>query len=585
MTTDGKDQYWHVCGGTLITPNIIITAAHCRNTVKGAYIGNGGKAHHGRKISDDKRRYYTIKENDKYIHPKFDRKELLYDIMLIKLPIEVHEAPWKNEIFPKLHHYASIPTQKESLMVMGWGRTSTNGPTSSLLLTAKLDYISNQECKGIFGANMIDRSMLCAHSSKGRDACQGDSGGPLVMFKDGDTILLGLSSWGYVCAHPKYPGVYSRVSSSYNWITQTVCTKLSPESCDDDGSNNFRTRFVDPGDSDSNSQSPSNAPTIVFKSTPKPSPSPTFFPTNRPTMSPTTLAPTLNPTASSNNPTQEPTNGSMNPTEAPIKVTRNPTESPSESKSTPFESFFSLDLFSPKQESNPAPTQWPTIKPSHSPSKRPTTFKPTLNPSVPLSRKPTQGPSVNIRRSPTESPTNPPTEMKSSNGSSSFTLDFFFPEENSNLPPTQRPTVRQSQATGRPTTLRPPPRPASSFNLDMFFPEENPKYSPTQRPTIKVPITGSNMVGLDSMFANNNIQPQGSPNSQPSPRPTKKQVDINDLFPDKNKPTPPNTGTGFGLDSINFVPLNNPSSSMPPTATRKKSSGGFSLNDIGSEPP
>ena len=237
----------HVCGGTLISPNIVVTAAHCQHSISAVYITYNGKIYQpntNKQAFVNNDRVIPIEHQHKYVHPKFSRKDISYDIMLIKLPIDLHKAPWSDETFPKLHHYTKpIPTQKESLMVMGWGRTSTMGPISPILLTAKLDYITNQECKGIYGANLIDRSMLCAHSSKGRDACQGDSGGPLVMF-DGDDkmILLGVVSWGYVCAHPKYPGVYSRVSSSYDWIIQSVCSNLSPESCNDSKSN-IKTTF------------------------------------------------------------------------------------------------------------------------------------------------------------------------------------------------------------------------------------------------------------------------------------------------------------------------------------------------------
>lgn len=76
--------------------------------------------------------------------------------------------------------------------------------------------VNRSECADAYRyMNTITDRMICAgYTSGGKDACQGDSGGPLTA----DGLLYGLVSWGYGCAKPKYPGVYTNVANLRSWI-------------------------------------------------------------------------------------------------------------------------------------------------------------------------------------------------------------------------------------------------------------------------------------------------------------------------------------------------------------------------------
>ena len=82
-----------------------------------------------------------------------------------------------------------------------------------------MSYVPNAECDALFQES-IDKSMMCA-AANGKDACQGDSGGPL--YDKNNNVLVGLVSWGYGCADPDYPGVYSQISDQWSWIKGTIC--------------------------------------------------------------------------------------------------------------------------------------------------------------------------------------------------------------------------------------------------------------------------------------------------------------------------------------------------------------------------
>ena len=79
--------------------------------------------------------------------------------------------------------------------------------------------ITNADCYSDYGGQITD-SMICAgyRGVGGKDACQGDSGGPLICNDNGKAVLAGVVSWGFGCAAPQYPGVYSRVTHVLEWI-------------------------------------------------------------------------------------------------------------------------------------------------------------------------------------------------------------------------------------------------------------------------------------------------------------------------------------------------------------------------------
>lgn len=76
--------------------------------------------------------------------------------------------------------------------------------------------VNQTECSKAYNnmGGITDRMICAGFKAGGKDACQGDSGGPLVA----DNKLVGVVSWGYGCAKPDYPGVYSRVAAARDWI-------------------------------------------------------------------------------------------------------------------------------------------------------------------------------------------------------------------------------------------------------------------------------------------------------------------------------------------------------------------------------
>ncbi|XP_032782705.2 trypsin [Daphnia magna] len=109
--------------------------------------------------------------------------------------------------------------ENEPAVIAGWGTTSSGGSISSILLKANVTVLANSVVATQYGSSFLPLAMLGA-AAPGKDTCQGDSGGPLYV----DGVQVGITSWGYGCADPEYAGIYTRVTTYVNWITETVAS-------------------------------------------------------------------------------------------------------------------------------------------------------------------------------------------------------------------------------------------------------------------------------------------------------------------------------------------------------------------------
>ena len=124
----------------------------------------------------------------------------------------------------------------KELWTIGVGVTDViSSKDADTLQDVQLEYKSQDECEVLFSdeilptgrsKSLVDSSMMCA-GLPGRDACQGDSGG--ALFDKENDVLVGVTSWGYDCADPDYPGVYGRIADQWDWISNVLCEKSNPE--------------------------------------------------------------------------------------------------------------------------------------------------------------------------------------------------------------------------------------------------------------------------------------------------------------------------------------------------------------------
>ncbi|KAG7153347.1 Phenoloxidase-activating factor 2-like 4 [Homarus americanus] len=226
----------YVCGGSLIHPSVVLTAAHC----VAAYKANELKIRAG---EWDTQRTYELyphqesKVNSYVVHEGYNSGALFNDYALLFLEQSLELGPNVDTICLPT---ADLNFQNSQCWATGWGKDKfgKDGTFQNVLKKIQLEVTTHKHCQTALRTTrlgkffVLDDSFICAGGQPGVDTCKGDGGSPLVCQDPQDPsryVQAGIVAWGIGCGEEGIPGVYANIPYGSQWILENAVSGLNKQ--------------------------------------------------------------------------------------------------------------------------------------------------------------------------------------------------------------------------------------------------------------------------------------------------------------------------------------------------------------------